>query len=72
MTVKKRKRSVSSHIADKLRTALGEKGDTVRFDDFDKAQLFIGYLASFPKKSTAGGTNDTNTAEMQEDAGNGN
>jgi len=25
--------------------------DSTRFGDFDKAQLFIGYLASFPKKS---------------------
>jgi hypothetical protein len=61
-----------SRIADKLKAALGEKGNTVRFDDFDKAQLFIGYLASFPKKSAAGDANDTNTAEKQEDAGNDN
>jgi hypothetical protein len=27
--------------------------DSTRFGDFDKAQLFIGYLASFPKRESS-------------------
>ena len=34
-------------IADKLQAVMEKK---MRFDDFEKAQLFIGYLANFPKK----------------------
>lgn len=41
--------SVFSRIADKLLPALTPD---VRFTDAEKAQLFIGYLASFPKKDT--------------------
>ena len=33
-------------VADKLRLTMN---DSKRFNDFEKAQLFIGYLASFPK-----------------------
>ncbi|MDR2745230.1 MAG: hypothetical protein LBB66_08600, partial [Desulfovibrio sp.] len=61
-----------SRIADKLGATLDEKGKTIRFDDFDKAQLFIGYLASFPKKSTDGGANDENPEKKQEVSGDGN
>lgn len=34
-------------IADRISSQLSEKD---RFDDFDKAQILLGYLASFPKK----------------------
>ena len=35
-----------------------------RFNDEEKALLFIGYLASFPKKEqTAGGTDDINNTK---------
>jgi len=34
-------------------TKLSDKlPDTVKFNDYEKAQLFIGYLAAFPKKAT--------------------
>ncbi len=51
--------------ANKLRSVLA---DSTRFDDFSKAQVFIGYLAAFPKKEKSV-TDDadveynTNTAE---------
>lgn len=32
--------------------------DSMRFDDFSKAQVFIGYLASFPKKAKSDKEND--------------
>ncbi len=38
---------VMSNISERLSAALTEQ---TRFDDTEKAQLFIGYLASFPKK----------------------
>ncbi|KLU64841.1 hypothetical protein DEAC_c31690 [Desulfosporosinus acididurans] len=37
-------------VANKLYPAMG---DVTRFNDFDKAQLFIGYLASFPKRESS-------------------
>jgi hypothetical protein len=43
--------------ADKLRLALTSP---IRFDDFGKAQFFIGYLAAFPKKPKAA-ENEANT-----------
>ena len=51
--------------ANKLRLALT---DSTRFDDFSKAQVFIGYLAAFPKKAKsvtddADAENNTNTEE---------
>lgn len=51
--------------ANKLRYELT---DSTRFDDFSKAQVFIGYLAAFPKKAKsvtddAYVENDTNIAE---------
>jgi hypothetical protein len=61
-----------NRIADKLKAKLDEKGKTIRFDDFDKAQLFIGYLASLPKKSPDGGADDKNTHDKQEVTGDGN
>ena len=40
--------SIFEDISDKLSLVLT---DTTRFNDFDKAQFFLGYLASFPKRS---------------------
>ncbi|MDR1489878.1 MAG: hypothetical protein LBS65_05240 [Desulfovibrio sp.] len=53
-------------IADKLKETLGERSSAIRLDDFGKAQLFIGYLASLPKKSTDAGGNDKNANGNQE------
>lgn len=47
--------------ANKLRLALS---DSLRFSDFEKAQLFIGYLASFPKSEPAAITTDNNNNEI--------
>ncbi len=50
---------ILGNISEKLSAVLTEQ---TRFDDTEKAQLFIGYLASFPRK----GTNDTTTADTIE------
>lgn len=42
--------SLYEDVADKLVSAMT---DSTRFGDFDKAQLFIGYLASFPKRESS-------------------
>lgn len=42
--------SLYEDIANKLSSELT---DSVRFNDYEKAQFFIGYLASFPKKDKA-------------------
>lgn len=47
--------------ANKLRLALS---DSLKFSDFEKAQLFIGYLASFPKSEPAAITTDNNKNEI--------
>lgn len=43
--------------SNKLHSALS---DAARLDDFGKAQIFIGYLASFPKKEKPAGDNANN------------
>jgi len=37
--------------------------DVIRFTDFEKAQLFIGYMASFPKREISKATTDSNENE---------
>ncbi|KJR44586.1 hypothetical protein UF75_5033 [Desulfosporosinus sp. I2] len=44
-------------VANKLSLLIA---DTTRFSDFEKAQLFIGYLASFPKSEPSAITTDNN------------
>ncbi len=53
--------SLYQDISDKLHLTLS---NILRFDDFGKAQVFIGYLASFPKREKASGesANDGETA----------
>lgn len=46
--------SIFEKTANKLALSMTK---TARFDDFEKAQLFIGYLASFPKKEETGEKN---------------
>ena len=48
--------SLYEDIANKLNLSMT---NTIRFSDFDKAKLFIGYLASFPKRESSV-TNITN------------
>lgn len=38
--------------------------NSTRFSDFEKAQLFIGYLASFPKREPAAITTDNNNMDI--------
>jgi hypothetical protein len=45
------------NVANKLSLTMA---DTTRFSDFEKAQLFIGYLASFPKSEPSAITTDNN------------
>lgn len=47
--------SVYRQIADKLEPVLDKK---TRFDDCEKAQLFIGYLASYPKNENGNKNNE--------------
>lgn len=42
--------SLYEDVADKLKLLMT---NTIRFSDFDKAKLFIGYLASFPKRESS-------------------
>ena len=51
--------SLYEDVANKLNLSMT---NTIRFSDFDKAKLFIGYLASFPKResSATGITNNNN------------
>jgi len=52
------------NIASRLHETLTEQ---VRFNDFDKAQFFLGYLAAFPKRPAAENNAQTNTnAESDE------
>jgi hypothetical protein len=44
-------------VANKLSLTMA---DSTRFNDFEKAQLFIGYLASFPKSEPSAITTDNN------------
>lgn len=57
--------SMYRDITDKLHSALS---NTARFDDFGKAQVFIGYLASFPKreKLAEGDTDDSESTNEVE------
>lgn len=48
-------------IANKLRLTLS---DSSRFSEFEKAQLFIGYLASFPKSEPTAITTDNNNDQV--------
>lgn len=48
--------SLYEDVANKLNLSMT---NTIRFNDFDKAKLFIGYLASFPKRESSA-TNITN------------
>lgn len=43
--------SLYEEVANKLNNSFT---DSVKFDDFNKAEVFIGYLASFPKKDKPG------------------
>lgn len=53
--------SIFNEIAGKLASGLPEQ---TRFNDTEKAQLFIGYLASFPKKETKQLTEAGQTVKM--------
>lgn len=56
------------NIANKLEFVMT---NSTRFNDYDKAQLFIGYLSSFPKKeqrpTTAVDNNENNMEESNND-----
>jgi hypothetical protein len=56
------------NIANKLKLVMT---DSIRFNDYDKAQLFIGYLSSFPKRehqsATAIDNNENNMEESSND-----
>lgn len=53
--------SIFNEIAGKLSDTLTEQ---TRFSDTEKAQLFIGYLASFPKKETKQTSAESQTVKM--------
>ena len=55
--------SLYGSFADKLITELS---DGIRFTDIDKAQFFLGYLASFPKKEKAEESNELYEEEQHE------
>jgi hypothetical protein len=50
-------------IADQLAAVLREQ---TRFSDAEKAQLFIGYLASFPKRDSIGSSEEESIIENKE------